>query len=159
GLRDLLSVGAALVVLASVCSAAAPTFALLAGAQVVLGAGIGVLVAAGIAAAGDWPTQDQRPHVLAWAIAGMPAAWVAGMPVVGVVAGAGWRATWLVPALAGLVALGLPRLRPRDEPSRRGRATWWSPAVARFTGGELLANAAWASVLTYSGALLLTSYG
>jgi len=31
-------------------------------------------------------------------------------------------------------------------------------AVARFTVGELLANAAWASVLTYSGALLLDSY-
>jgi predicted MFS family arabinose efflux permease len=30
--------------------------------------------------------------------------------------------------------------------------------VARFAGGELLANAAWASVLTYSGALLLESY-
>ena len=30
--------------------------------------------------------------------------------------------------------------------------------VARFAGGELLANAAWASVLTYSGALLLASY-
>jgi predicted MFS family arabinose efflux permease len=30
--------------------------------------------------------------------------------------------------------------------------------VARFTAGELLANAAWASVLTYSGALLHESY-
>ena len=32
------------------------------------------------------------------------------------------------------------------------------PAVARFAAGELLANAAWASVLTYAGALLLESY-
>jgi len=31
--------------------------------------------------------------------------------------------------------------------------------VARFTFAELLANAAWGSVLTYSGALLLDSYG
>ena len=30
--------------------------------------------------------------------------------------------------------------------------------MARFAFGELLANAAWASVLTYSGALLLESY-
>ena len=30
--------------------------------------------------------------------------------------------------------------------------------MARFTTGELLANAAWASVLTYVGALLLASY-
>jgi predicted MFS family arabinose efflux permease len=89
----------------------------------------------------------------------MPAAWIAGMPVVGAVAGAGWRVTWVVPAVAGLAALGLTRLRPRDVPSRRGRASTWSADVARFTGGELLANAAWASVLTYSGALLLSSYG
>jgi predicted MFS family arabinose efflux permease len=31
--------------------------------------------------------------------------------------------------------------------------------VARFAAGELLANAAWAGVLTYAGALLLESYG
>jgi DHA1 family inner membrane transport protein len=160
GLRDLLSGGAALVVLGSALSAAAPSFEVLAGAQAVLGLGIGLLVATGIAAAGVWPAPHERPHVLAWAIAGMPAAWIVGMPVVGAVAGAGWRATWLaVPALAGLAALGLTRLRPGDEPSRRGRASWWSRDVARFTAGELLANAAWASVLTYSGALLLSSYG
>jgi predicted MFS family arabinose efflux permease len=29
----------------------------------------------------------------------------------------------------------------------------------RFTGGEFLANAAWAGMLTYSGALLIESYG
>ena len=34
----------------------------------------------------------------------------------------------------------------------------WRPAVARFTAAELLANAGWASVLTYSGALLVESY-
>ncbi len=160
GLRDLLSAGAALVVVGSVLSAAAPSFAVLAGAQAVLGVGIGLLVATGIAAAGEWPSPHQRAHVLAWAIAGMPAAWIAGMPVVGAVAGGGWRATWLaVPAMAGLAALGLTRLRPRDARSRRGRASRWSRDVARFTAGELLANAAWASVLTYSGALVLSSYG
>jgi len=35
---------------------------------------------------------------------------------------------------------------------------WKRPDVARFAGGELLANAAWAGVLTYSGALLFESY-
>jgi predicted MFS family arabinose efflux permease len=85
------------------------------------------------------------------------------MPVVGAVDGLGWRWTWLaVPMTCGLAALALLRLRPADEPWRRrseaGRA-WRRPDVARFAGGELLANAAWASVLTYSGALLLGSYG
>ena len=35
---------------------------------------------------------------------------------------------------------------------------WRRPDVARFAAGELLAYAAWASVLTYAGALLLGSY-
>ena len=162
GLRALLSLGAALLALASALSAAAPSFVVLAAAQAVLGVGTGLLVAVGIAAAGEWPAADHRPQVLAWAIAGMPAAWIAGMPVVGAVADSGWRAAWIaVPTAAGLIALALVRLRPPDAPSRRSGdavAAWRRPDVARFAAGELLANAAWASVLTYSGALLLESY-
>jgi predicted MFS family arabinose efflux permease len=160
GARALLSAGAGLVAGGAALSAVAPSFATLAGAQAVIGVGVGVLVAVGIAAAGAWATADRRAHVLAWAIAGMPAAWIAGMPAVGVVAGIDWRAAWLVPALAALAALALVRLRERDPASRRtgAAAAWRSPEVARFTAGELLANAAWASVLTYAGALLLTSY-
>src|SRR5829696_7829031 len=54
GLRDLLSAGTALVAAGSAASAAAPSFALLGVAQALLGVGIGLLVTAGIAAAGDW---------------------------------------------------------------------------------------------------------
>jgi predicted MFS family arabinose efflux permease len=100
--------------------------------------------------------------VLAWTIAGMPAAWIAGMPVVGLVVQAGWRATWLaVPMLAGVAALALVLLRPSDPRSCRSGdavAAWRRPAVARFAAGELLANAAWAGVLIYAGALMLASY-
>jgi predicted MFS family arabinose efflux permease len=163
GLRDLLSAGAALIALGSALSAAAPTFAVLAAAQGVLGVGVGVLVAVGIAAAGEWPAPAERPHTLAWAIAGMPSAWIAGMPVVGVVSEIDWRAAWVaVPAVSGLAALALVRTRPADPPTRRSSdsvGAWRRPDVARFAAGELLANAAWASVLTYAGALLVTSYG
>ena len=162
GLRELLSAGAALVAVGSGLSAAAPSFTVLAAAQAVLGVGIGLLVAVGIAASGDWPAPPERPQVLAWAIAGMPAAWIVGMPVIGAVADTGWRPAWIaVPGAAGLLALALVRIRTPDVPSRRtGGATgaWRRPEVARFAAGELLANAAWAAVLTYSGALLLESY-
>ena len=162
GARDLLATGAGLVALGSAASAGAPTFAVLAGAQAVVGVGIGLLVAVGIAAAGEWPRPARRAHVLAWAIAGMPAAWIVGMPTVGAVASLHWRAAWIaVPTLVALVALALVRLRPPDAPSRRTRGTsgaWRRPEVVSFAVGELLANAAWASVLTYSGALLLASY-
>lgn len=162
GLRDLLGAGAALVAAGSALSAAAPTFVVLAAAQGVAGIGIGLLVAVGIAAAGEWPAAEQRPGVLAWAIAGMPVAWIAGMPIVGAVAHVSWRAAWLVPTLAALMAAGVVRRRPADPASSRARGrlgAWRDPAVARFAAGELLANAAWASVLTYAGALLLESYG
>jgi DHA1 family inner membrane transport protein len=163
GLRTLLSRGARLLLAGSVLSAAAPSFATLAIAQAVIGVGIGLLVAIGIAAAGEWPAPALRPHTLAWAIAGMPAAWIVGMPAAGVAASLGWRVSWLVvPAGAALVALGLLWLRPADPPTTRtgdATAAWRRPEVARFTGAELLANAAWASVLTYSGALLIESYG
>jgi predicted MFS family arabinose efflux permease len=162
GLRDLLAAGAAFVALGSVLSAAAPTFAVLAVAQGALGIGIGLLVATGIAAAGEWPPAAERPGVLAWAIVGMPAAWVAGMPVVGAVAAIDWRVAWLaLPMVAALATLTLLRLRPADPPSTRTSdavGAWRRPEVARFAAGELLANAAWASVLTYAGALLVESY-
>jgi predicted MFS family arabinose efflux permease len=161
GLRTLLSAGAALVTVGSGLSAAAPCFAVLAGAQGVIGVGVGVLVAVGIAAAGEWSTPAERPRTLAWAIAGMPAAWVLGMPLAGAAASVDWRVAWLaLPATSGLVALLLVRRVPQDRPTVRrcGAEAWRRPDVARFTAGELLANAAWAGVLTYSGSLLIESY-
>src|SRR6476659_1062861 len=142
---------------------AALSFAVLAVAQAVMGIGIGLIVAIAIAAAGEWAAPDERPKTLAWAIAGMPSAWVIGMPVTGAVASLGWRMAWLIVAGgADMVALALVWLRPADPPTRRigdATAAWRRPEVARFTLAELLANAAWASVLTYSGALLIESYG
>jgi MFS transporter, DHA1 family, inner membrane transport protein len=162
GLRALLTYGAGLLAVGSGLSAAAPSFVVLAGAQAVLGVGIGLLVAVGIAAAGEWSAPADRARVLAWAIAGMPAAWIAGMPLVAAVAGLGWRAAWIaVPGTAALLACALVRSRPADpssQPTATAVGAWRRPEVARFAGGELLANAAWASVLTYSGALLLESY-
>jgi MFS transporter, DHA1 family, inner membrane transport protein len=91
----------------------------------------------------------------------MPAAWIGGMPAAGALADVSWRAAWLVPTCAALVAFTLVRRRPRDHGIARSQGrmgAWREPAVARFAFGELLANAAWASVLTYSGALLVASY-
>jgi len=162
GLRALLSRGAVLLVGGSLLSAVAPSFAVLAVAQGLTGIGIGLLVAIGIAAAGEWSSGDQRARTLAWAIAGMPVAWVVGMPAAGAAASLGWRMSWLVPAVAALAVLALLRLRradPRTERAGDAAAAWRRPEVARFAAAELLANAAWASVLTYCGALLVESYG
>jgi DHA1 family inner membrane transport protein len=163
GLRTMLLGGAGMLGLGSLTSAAAPSFLVLAAAQAVMGIGIGVLVAIAIAAAGEWSSPAERPHTLAWAIAGMPVAWVVGMPIVGAAQSLDWRVAFLaVPAASALAALALVALRPADPSTRRTAnavGAWRRPDVARFALGELLANAAWASVLTYVGALLIETYG
>ena len=162
-LRTLLSAGAALVALGATLSAAAPSFTVLAVAQCAIGVGVGVLVAIALAAAGEWTAPAHRPRTLAWAIAGMPVAWVVGMPIAGAAASIDWRVAWLaVPATASLVALLLVRLAaPGDRATIRrcGPAAWRRPDVARFSAAELLANGAWAGVLTYAGSLLIENYG
>jgi DHA1 family inner membrane transport protein len=134
GLRTLLTAGAALMTAGAALSAVALSFTLLAAAQSVVGVGIGLLVAVAIAAAGEWSEPSDRPRTLAWAIAGMPAAWVFGMPVAGVAASVDWRVSWLaLPALTGLIALGLVRLVPRDRPAgprRRGPCSRTPPGPA-----------------------------
>ena len=82
---------------ARVASAVAPSFAALALAQVPLWAGISMLLTAAIAASSAWSTPDSRTRVVASMYAGPPAAWIVGMPLIGVVAQAGgWRFAFLV---------------------------------------------------------------
>ena len=162
--RALLGAGSALLALGSVASAVAPTFPLLALAQVPMWAGIATMITAGIAAAAAWSEPERRTRVVAHALAGPPAAWIAGMPLIGLVAEIHWRLAFLalpLPAalLAGLAVAG----RPRDVPLS-GRGTSLSgllriPDARRWALGELLANAAWAGTLVFSGALLTEGYG
>jgi predicted MFS family arabinose efflux permease len=162
--RALLGVGSGLLALGSVMSAAAPTFALLALAQVPMWAGIATLLAAGVAATGAWSEPERRTRVVAYALAGPPAAWIVGMPVIGVVAEVHWRLAFLaLPLPAALVALLAVMGRPHDVPlSGRGtslRGLLRLPLARRWALGELAANSAWAGTLTYSGALLTEEYG
>lgn len=161
--RQLLS-GAALVALGSAASAAAPSFALLALAQVPVGAGVAVLTTAGTLAAATWAPPEHRTRVLSWALVGQPAAWIVGMPLVGFVGGHGWRYAWLVlPLIASLVA-GAALVRRSAEPPSRSRPVAMrtaitDPRLARWFAAEALANTAWAGTLVYSGALFVESYG
>jgi len=159
-LRDLLTAGLTSIAIASGASAVAPSFEVLATAQVILGAGMALVLAAGLAAAARWSSDGERAKVLAWALIGQPVAWVVGMPVVGVLGAESWRLTWLLPLTASLLALAGVRGRGRGEPEP---AALWSPlrrpGVARWAAGELLAFAGWAGVLVYSGSLLTDAHG
>jgi len=162
-LRSLLSLGAALVGVGSVASAASPSFVVLALAQVPLWIGVAVLVAGGVGAAGSWSAPEARSRVVARALAGAPAAWIVGMPVIGLVSGVNWRLAFLAVPLPAAVATGAVLLASRPErAARRSDASLTrllrQPGARRWAVGELLAMSAWAGTLVFSGALFIEVY-
>ena len=114
GVRRLLTWGLAALTTGALLSSAAPSFAALAAAQVPVGFGLALVLAGGLAAAAEWTAPEDRPRVLAWTLLGQPGAWVAGMPIIGLVADVDWR-----------LAFADPVHRCRDRP--RGG----SPACSR----------------------------
>ena len=164
-LRDLLLLGTALLALGSLGSAAAPSFAVFAIAQLPIGLGIALLVSAGAAAAADWARPDERTRVLSWTLVGPAVAWVVGMPLVGAVAERSWRLAFLVLPLAAsaIVAWSLSLCRkeqlPAVRPLVRLKDLLGDRAVGTWALAELLASSAWAGTLVYAGALFVESYG
>jgi predicted MFS family arabinose efflux permease len=164
GVGRQLLMASALLALGSIASAAAPTFALLALAQLPVGVAAAVLTTAGTLAAAEWVSPEQRTHVLSWALLGQPAAWIVGMPVIGLLGERSWRYGWLAVPLVSAIATGLlvaPRSRQpaaRAQPAR-ARAVLGDPALVRWLTSEVFANAAWAGTLVYAGPLFAESYG
>lgn len=163
GLRELLLGSLALIALGSTASALAPDLAVLALAQVAIGAGIGFSYSAALAAVADWSTPEERSKVLAAALLGPPTAWVIGMPIAGVVGGVSWRLVWIaVPLALSLIAAAVLARRASTAPaSSRAdlRAVLAHPGVLRWSTGELLAFSAWAGSLVFVGALFVETYG
>ncbi len=162
--RALLGVGSALLALGSVASAVAPTFSLLVAAQVPAWVGVATLIAAGVAATASWSEPESRTRVVAHALAGPPAAWIVGMPVIGLVAEVNWRLAFVALPLPAALLVGVAvARRPGDAP-----LTGAGPSLAGLLGrrearrwalGELFANSAWAGTLVFSGALFTERYG
>jgi predicted MFS family arabinose efflux permease len=162
-LRRQLVLGATLLAVSSLASAAAPNFTVLALAQLPVGISIAVLVTAGTAAAGEWVRPEHRAAVLSWALIGNPAAWIVGMPAIGLVGANNWRYGWLVLPLVAAVAAAFgaacgPKSRATDTTRLGILDVLADPNVAPWAGGELLANSAWIGLLVYSGALFADSY-
>jgi predicted MFS family arabinose efflux permease len=145
-------------------TAAAPGFLALALAQVPIGLGVGVLTTAGTVAAAEWAPAAHRTRVLSWALVGQPAAWIVGMPLIGIVGERSWRLAVLVlPMVAALAAGAAVAGRAGGRAARRQparlRSVLADRALARWLGSELLANTAWAGTLVYAGALFVETYG
>ena len=162
-LEGLLRRGLLLLCLGSLVSAAAPTFLVLALAQLSIGTGLGMVLSGGIAASVDWAPPERRVATLSVALIGQPVAWIIGMPVVGAASRYSWRLGWLlVPFVASLLALGAVMLRRPHAPVERPPGSWRQvarrPGVPGWAAGELLAFAGWSGVLVYAGALFVESY-
>jgi DHA1 family inner membrane transport protein len=164
GLRELLIAGLTAIGGGSLLSAAAPSFAVLAVAQVAIGVGLGLVLSGGLAAAAEWSAPERRAGVLSWALLGQPAAWIVGMPVIGLLGGLSWRWGWLaIPFLASAAALLAVAARPADPRREQPVGAWQLLAGDRRVAGwalsELLAWSAWAGTLVYAGALFVETYG
>jgi MFS transporter, DHA1 family, inner membrane transport protein len=164
GLRKLLLVGHLFLLVAAVAGSAAPTFQLLALAQVLAGVGIAIVLTGALAASAQWPPPEERMSALSWALVGQPVAWVIGMPIVGILAEGGWRLAWAtLPGVTVLCAYLAVRSRPEDRHAEGVAETREVPVkggrhVTRWALGELLAFSTWAGVLVYAGAVF-ASYG
>jgi predicted MFS family arabinose efflux permease len=133
-------------------------------AQVPLWIGVAVLVAGGIGAAGSWTAPELRSRVVARALAGAPAAWVIGMPAIGLVTEVSWRLAFVVVPLPAALLTGALVLASRPETaSRRPDGSLMRllrrPGARRWALGELLAMSSWAGTLVFSGALFIEVYG
>jgi predicted MFS family arabinose efflux permease len=163
GLRDLIAIGLVLTGVGSAAGAAAPTFELLAASQLAVGAGHAIVLSGSVAAAARWSAPRERAHVLSWVLLGQPAAWIAGMPLIGALAGSSWRLAMCVPLAASAIGLAVLGTRPADAPDAARTATWAllrrDRSIAGWAVGELLAYSAWGGMLTFSGALMVESYG
>jgi DHA1 family inner membrane transport protein len=162
-LSRLLLGGSLLLAVGSLVSAAAPSFATLAAAQIPVGAAIAILTTAGTLAAAEWVPAERRAATLSWALIGQPAAWIVGMPLLGVAGEQSWRYAWLVLPFAAAVVAGVAVARRGDATASSTTRTHLrdaltAPGVGGWLAAETLANAAWAGTLVYAGALLIESY-
>ena len=163
-LRDLLLAATAFLALGALLGAAAPGVWMLALAQVPIGVALAGLLTAAATGAAEWVAPEQRSRVLAWALAGQPAAWIVGMPLIGAVAETSWRLAYLtVPLAASLVAAYALSGCIAGPPARAASGATLARllrerAVAAWAAGELLAFAGWTGMLVYAGALFIESY-
>jgi predicted MFS family arabinose efflux permease len=161
GLSRLLRAGAALLAAASLASAAAPTLSLLALPQLPIGNAVSVLTATATSASGDWADASARARVLGWALIGSPAAWIVGMPALGLLGTASWRLGWLALPLAAAVAafVAVPDRSATPVEDEGGLRVALADAVLRrWLLAELAANSAWLGTLVYAGALFAETY-
>ena len=169
GVRPLIAAGGGLAVAGAGLTAAAPSLPAFYAAHAVTGAGVACLLTAGFAGVSAYFEEADAPWALGYVVGAQSIAWIAGNPVIGLLAEHGsWRLAYVVPGAISALALGgslmVPRLSGRVSGQRGDAraglaAVFRDPSARRWTLAELVAYSAWTAELTYAGAFYIQSYG
>ena len=144
-------------------TAAAPTLALFYAAHAVSGAGVACLLSAGFAGVAAYFPSHDAAWAMGYVVGAQSIAWIAGNPVVGLLAEAGsWRLAYLVPAaIAALALVGALAAPAPTGTSNLGGGfvdVLRDRSARRWTIAELVAYSAWTAELTYGGVFYIESY-
>jgi len=171
GVRPLILRGAVIAFAGALLTAAAPSLPFFYAAHVVTGAGVACLLSAGFAGVASLFADHEAPWAMGYVVGAQSLAWIAGNPIIGLLADSGsWRLSYAVPAAMSLAALGAGLMAPREGVAvaaegeagsiRAGLASVFSdPSARRWTIAELVAYSAWTAELTYAGAFYVREYG
>jgi DHA1 family inner membrane transport protein len=120
-----------------------------------------------MASIGDLFPLERRSQAMAWFNMGFGLAAIAGVPVVGAVAGVlGWRAAFAITGLGLLVLAELVRLRfPALRPVATGmrltegyRAVFAAPGLLSFLSANFIERSMYATIILYFPAFLMQRY-
>lgn len=104
GRKPVVVTGLALLSVATVLSAVAPSFSLLMGARMLAGLGVACLTPAVFSAVGDLFSYEERGRAMAWVMAANSSSTILGVPIGAFLSGVlSWRMTFIV--LAGLCVI------------------------------------------------------
>jgi DHA1 family inner membrane transport protein len=162
GRRAALVLGLSIFAAGSAACVAAPTLSILIIARVITGLGAAIIVPAAFAAASDDNTPGQRARTISIVAAMFPLSTLLGLPV-GAVAGilVGWRASFALILVLGLVALALVAWRlpttPRTRPAGSYLATYRILVTERRVLPILLVSTCW-FLATFGSFLYLTEF-
>jgi MFS transporter, YNFM family, putative membrane transport protein len=162
GAPRLLSVGAALAIVACAAVSLAPTLPLFLTAHVLVGLAFACLLSAGFAGVATF-APERRPWAVGYVAGANAVSWIVVLPVVGsLTEWLSWRAAEVVPAAIAVAAL-LPAPAAAVAPDQRDAPALStllrSRSARRWLGAEVIAYGAWTALLTFVGAFFIERLG
>lgn len=170
GRKPVVVAGMSVLTVATILSAFAPNFALLAASRAMAGLGVACLTPAVFAAVGDYFSYEERGRAMSWVVTANTSASIFGVPAGAVISGlVSWRWTFiLLTVLLGvftwLIFFKLPADSPRTE--QQSSAGMRSVLTVFRAGGTMMAilsnfiaTSYWFVFATYMGAYFHDEFG